>query len=223
MRARPDAGVSTNPGSFGVRPGDPLARLFAGVRALARGRHATSFRHGGEGKVTLRVDFLDAARGCRRRLTLADGKTLEVAIPAGFGDGQTIRLRNQGARRWGGGRAGDALIEVRIDAHPTFRRRGNDILIEAPVTLPQAVLGGDIEVPTIDGTVALKVPKGSNTGTVLRLKGKGIVGRARGERGHQYVELKVILPDRPDPELERRIAEWLQGRDVKAREGTSPA
>ncbi len=91
------------------------------------------------------------------------------------------------------------------------------------MTLPQAVLGGDIEVPTIDGTVALKVPKGSNTGTVLRLKGKGIVGRARGERGHQYVELKVVLPDRPDPELERRIAEWLQGRDDKARQGTRPA
>jgi len=154
------------------------------------------------------VDFVEAAVGAKKRLMLTDGKTLDVTIPPGTEDGQTLRLKGQGLPGTGGGTAGDAYIEVKVAPHPVFTRQGNDVHVELPVTLPEAVLGATVTAPTIDGPVSLKVPPDSNTGSQLRLKGKGILDRASGRRGDQYVRLKVVLPDRTDPELRAFLEKW---------------
>ena len=154
------------------------------------------------------VDFIEAAVGARKRLMLTDGKTLDVTIPPGTEDGQTLRLKGQGLPGAGGGAAGDAYIEIKVAPHAVFSRKGNDVHIDLAVTLPEAVLGATVTTPTIDGPVSLKVPPDSNAGSTLRLKGKGIVDRASGKRGDQYVRLKVVLPDHADPELKEFLEKW---------------
>jgi DnaJ-class molecular chaperone len=151
------------------------------------------------------VDFIDAALGAKKRLHLTDGKTLDVQVPPGTESGQTLRLKGQGMPGSGGAPAGDAFIEITVRHHPQFSRDGQDVLIEIPITLYEAVLGTTITVPTIDGKVALKVPSNSNTGTQLRLKGKGIRNPKSGERGDQYVRLVVSLPRAVDPDLRAQI------------------
>jgi DnaJ-class molecular chaperone len=127
-------------------------------------------------------------------------------------------LRGKGGPGRGGGAPGDALIEIEVRPHPYFTRRGDDIHLEMPVSLAEAVLGGQIQVPTPTGSVTMKVPKGANTGTVLRLKGKG-VRRANGSRGDEYVTLKVVLPETPDPELQDFVARWPLGKSHNPRQG----
>jgi DnaJ-class molecular chaperone len=183
---------------------DDLGDIFAGVFRGRGGGGARGFKmRGGDRQYTLTIDFVEAANGAKKRVTLASGRELDVTIPAGIEDGQVLRLQGQGEAGSGGGAAGAALIEVRVAPHPLFRRDGGDIRVELPVSLAEAVLGGRIEVPTTTGTVAMKVPKGSNTGTQLRLKGKGIAGK-----GDQYVTLKVVLPEPPDPALEKFVETW---------------
>jgi DnaJ-class molecular chaperone len=116
-----------------------------------------------------------------------------------------------------GGPPGDALIEIEVRPHPVFRRKGDDIHVELPIPLADAVLGGKVSVPTPGGPVTMTVPKWSNTGTVLRLKGKG-VPRGGGARGDEFVALKVMLPEKPDPELERLIAEWRSAKGARSQE-----
>jgi len=157
---------------------------------------------------SLKVDFLDAARGTKTRVKMANGKKLNVAVPPGTTDGQTLRLKGQGLSGIGGGVNGDALVEIEIAAHPFFRPEGNDIHVELPVTLTEAVSGGKIEAPTIDGNVSLSVPAGSNTGTVLRLKGRGLANGSGKNRGNQFVTLKVVLPKKPDKELRDFVDKW---------------
>jgi DnaJ-class molecular chaperone len=155
----------------------------------------------------LALDFLDAISGGQQQLSLPDGSSLDVTIPPGIRSGQVLRLRGKGRPGLNGGPPGDALIEIELRPHPIFKRRGNDIHVEQPIPLADAVLGGKISVPTPTGPGTMTVPKWSNTGTILRLKGKG-VPRADRTRGDEFVALKVMLPDKPDPELERLIAQW---------------
>jgi len=169
-----DESAFTGFGDGAFNPEDLFADLFGGLRGRGRARRPAPAR-GADRLYTLKVSFLDAAKGTKQRLTLPRGKTLDVTIPAAIESGQTIRLKNQGEPGRDGAPAGDALITVEVAPHPRFTRKGKDIHVEARVTLPEAVLGARIQVPTIDGAVSLKVPKGSNTGTTLRLKGKGIV------------------------------------------------
>jgi len=210
-------------GGAGFDPSDIFDELFGGQRRRAGGRHAgggASFRaRGADVNYKLTVDFLEAARGGTRRIKLADGRTLDVNIPPGTESGQVLRLKQQGTSGLGGGPAGDAYIEITVAPHALFQRDGNDIRIEVPVSLQEAVLGASIEVPTIDGRVALKLPKGSNTGTRLRLKGRGVAAGRGGERGDQYVTLKVVLPDPPDAALAKFVEDWARGRRDKVRQG----
>jgi DnaJ-class molecular chaperone len=164
----------------------------------------------------LRVSFLEAAQGGKRRVSLYDGKSLDVRVPPGTEDGQTLRLKGQGMPGMGGGEAGDAFIEIQVDPHRFFERDGNDIFVDVPVTLAEAVLGSKITVPTVHGTVALTVPAGSNTGTTLRLRGKGIQPRP-GVSGDQFVKLKVVLPDKPDKALVDFVKEWSKDYDYDVR------
>ncbi len=159
-------------------------------------------RRGGDVQYSLTVDFLDAARGAVRRLTLPDGRTLDVTIPAGLRDGHVLRLKGQGRPGRGTGAAGDALVEISVAPHPYFRREGDDIVLRLPVTLREAVLGAVVDVPTLGGRVRLTIPPGSGRGTRLRLRGRGIAG------GHQHVELDVMLPVQPDPGFADLLRDW---------------
>jgi len=155
----------------------------------------------------LPLGFLDAINGGKQQLTLPDGSVLDVAIPPGTRDGQILRLRGKGRPGIGGGPPGDALIEIEVRPHHIFTRKGDDIHVELPISLKEAVLGGKVSVPTPSGAVTMTVPKWSNTGTVLRLKGQG-APKPGGGRGDVYVALKVMLPERPDPELEKFVSQW---------------
>jgi DnaJ-class molecular chaperone len=220
------AGGASNPytsdAGFADFAGDAGFADFAGDDILSaifgrRGRAQPRRRRGQDVRYRLDVDFLDAVNGATRRLTLPDGSVLDVAIPPGTRDGQVLRLRGKGRSGAGGGPPGDALVEIRVRPHPYFRRQGDDIYVEVPISLAEAVLGGQVEVPTPTGPVTMTVPKGANTGTVLRLRGKGLP-RADGSRGDEYVTLKVTLPDKPDPELERLVAQWQPGKAYNPRQ-----
>lgn len=157
----------------------------------------------------LEVDFLDAVNGAKRRVTLPDGQALDLSIPAGTKDGTILRLKGKGATDRGGGPAGDSLVEVSVRPHPVFKRDGDDIVIELPITLDEAVLGGKVEVPTVSGRVTMTVPKGVNTGDVLRLKGKGVKPPRR-PAGDQRVVIKIVLPETIDSDLEKFMASWRE-------------
>lgn len=200
-----DAGFSDFPGAE-----DIISEIFG------RQGRANVRRRGADVHYHLTLDFLDAINGGKQQLTLPDGSSLDVAIPPGIRDGQVLRLRGKGRPGLNGGPAGDALIEIEVRAHPLFQRVEDDIHVELPVPLADAVLGGRISVPTPTGPVTMKVPKWSNTGSVLRLKGKG-VPRPDGTRGDEYVALKIVLPEKPDPELERLIAQWRSGKTASSR------
>ncbi|MCH7831866.1 MAG: J domain-containing protein [Proteobacteria bacterium] len=171
----------------------------------------------------LRIDFMEAAKGAVRHIGMTNGKRLKVTIPPGTEDGRILRLKGQGMAGFGGGADGDAYVEVLVDPDPVFRRQKNDIHVDVPVTLSEAVLGGRIEAPTIDGMVNVTVPKGSNTGTQLRLKGKGLKSgdKGTGPRGDQFVHLRVVLPNKPDRDLIRFLEEWSPDRGTKARPKTA--
>jgi DnaJ-class molecular chaperone len=227
---RPGAGAG-GAGGFGGFGFDPNAggedifdEIFGQMRrgrGAAGGARANRPMRGADRHFNLKIGFLDAARGCKRRLTMPDGKQLDVAIPAGLADGQQIRLRHQGDAGRNNGEAGDALIEVTVEPHPFFSRQGDDLHLELPVTLDEAILGAKIPVPTIDGMVAVSVPKGASSGTTLRLKGRGfpLKGGASDQRGDQYVKLKIVLPEKPNSALEKLIEGWVKSNkyDVRAK------
>lgn len=183
---------------------DVLSSLFG------RGARGNIRMRGQDAQYHLDLDFLDAVNGGKRQITLPDGASLEVTIPPGTRDGQVLRLRSKGRPGIGGGPPGDALIEIAVRPHPDFTRKGDDIHVDAPISLREAVLGGKVNVPTPSGPVAMRIPKWSNSGRVLRLKGKG-APRPDGTHGDEYVSLKVMLPDEPDAELEKFMAQWRPG------------
>ena len=187
---------------------DLFADLFGRSRA---GRGAKGSKvPGGDVQYRLEVDFLEAARGGKRRITLPNGTSLDLTIPEAVADGQTIRLKGKGAPGVGGGAPGDALIEVSVRPHSLFARQGDDIVIELPITVDEAVLGGKVETPTISGRVALSIPKGSTSGQTLRLRGKGVKRRDGHGRGDQLVKLKVVMPPQIDSELEEFMKQWRE-------------
>jgi DnaJ-class molecular chaperone len=203
---------STNAG-FGdfAETDDILKEMFA------RGGGERQFRLRGQDVLyRLPVEFLEAVNGATKRITMPDGGTIDVVIPAGTRDRQVLRLRGKGGPGIGGGTPGDALVEIGVKPHAFFTRKDDDIHVEVPISLPEAVLGAKLDVPTPTGPVRMTVPKGTNTGRVLRLRGKGA---ARGDGGHgdEYVTLKIVLPDEPDPELEAFAQRWQAGKDQNPR------
>jgi DnaJ-class molecular chaperone len=174
-------------------------------------------QRGSDAAFNLTVPFMEAAIGARKRVTLAEGKTLEISVPPGIESGQKMRLKGQGNPGQNGGEAGDALIEITVEPHAVFSRRDRDIICELEVTLPEALLGATVTAPTVHGPVALKVPPGSNSGTVLRLKGKGLPERAGAASGDQYVKLVIMLPDPADPELTRLVEGWARKHPYEVR------
>ncbi len=182
-----------------------LSDLFAGFGGRGNGFG------GGKGqdiRATLDVSLDEVIAGTTRRIQFSDGRMLDVAIPKGASDGQVVRLRGQGAP----GRAapGDALIELRVLPHPLYRRDGANLTMDLPISVPDAVLGGKVQVPTPDGKVVMSLPKGSNSGKVLRLKGRGAY--AEGRRGDLLAKLVVTLPEEADDLLVRFAEDWRKNR-----------
>ncbi|GEP08419.1 DnaJ C-terminal domain-containing protein [Methylobacterium gnaphalii] len=184
---------------------------------LRRSQQARANRRGQDLRYRLAITFVESIAGANKRLTLPDGGTLDVTIPPGLIDGQVLRLRGKGAPGSGTGSAGDALIEVEVLPDPRFERDGDDISIELPISLTEAVRGGRVRAPTPTGEVTLTVPNGANTGTRLRLKGKG-APRRDGGHGDEYVKLKIVLPRVPDPDLEAFVERWEAGKSFNPRE-----
>lgn len=161
-------------------------------------------RKGEDISYTMRIDFLSAALGAEKSVSL-QGKNINVKIPAGTTDGQTLRLKGLGMASPNGGANGDVLITLNVSKHPYFEADGLNVLIEVPVSIKEAVLGGKITVPTISGKVAVTIPPYSSSGEKLRLKGKGIKGRSG--QGDEIVTLRIVAPKTPNPELEKALAD----------------
>jgi len=206
---------------FGDDTGDILSEMLR-RRGQGGARRGFSFgdfddnARGADAHYLLRVTLPEAALGTTKRIGLATGRNLDIKVPPGTDEGTVLRLKGQGGGGLGSGPPGDALIEVRIEPHPIFTRVGDDIQMILPVTLAEAALGAKVTVPTLDGKVALTIPPGSNTGSVLRLKGKG-VPKGRGA-GDLLVTLEVKLPERVDAELETFLRKWSAANPYKVRD-----
>ncbi len=199
---------------------DDLGDIFSDIlRAQQRGGQETNIRmQGGDVRYRMEISFLEAVNGDKKRITMPDGKALDISIPPGHRDGQILRLRGKGMPGLGGGAAGDAFIEIQVKPHKTFRRQGQDILIELPVALNEAVLGAKVNVPTIQNSVSMTIPPGSNTGDTLRIKGKGIAAHGKNAAGDQLVTLSVMLPKTSDGTLETFLEGWSKDHSYDPRQ-----
>ena len=153
---------------------DLFSELFGRRQRSGGGTYQAFHARGADLRYQLEIGFLDAAHGTKRTVTMPDGKSIEITIPAGVRDAQTLRLRGKGAPGHGQGPAGDALVTITVAPHPVFTRNGDDIEMELPIAFDEAVLGARVDVPTITGPVSMTIPKGASSGQRLRLKGKGI-------------------------------------------------
>jgi len=191
---------------------EDLSDLFGSVFGeegvgAGRGSGAQRPRRGHNEHYALAVEFLDAVNGATPRLTLPDGRVLDVKIPAGTVEGQVLRLRGQGGRGLNGGPNGDALIDIHVKPHRFFTRDGQDIRLELPVSLQEAVLGGPVEIPTPQGKVRMQIPKHADTGTTLRLRGRGVAAHGKVAAGDLYATLRVVV-GKPDAALEEFLRNW---------------
>ena len=172
----------------------------------------------------LDLSFEEAALGATKRVRLPSGCRLDVRIPGGVTHGQRIRLRAQGDIGSAKGDTGDAMLSLNVKTHPLFRRYGANVELELPVTIDEAVLGAKVRVPTVDGSVTLTIPAGSNAGTIFRVKGKGAQVKQSDDarevmRGDQYVSLKIVLPNAADSSFARLVRKWSARHRYDARAG----
>lgn len=172
-------------------------------------------RKGADINYRLPVSFIDAATRKDQRITLADGKTIDLKLPAGVEDGTQMRLKGKGEK--GAGGPGDGLVMVEVGKHPFYRREGDNIRMDLPITLAEAVRGAKVKCPTVDGAVMLTIKPGTNGGTVMRLKGKGWSTKPGG-RGDQLVNLEIQLPEKLD-DLAERLEGWEDPQDIRAKLG----
>jgi len=223
--ARPGGGFDGFQGGFQGAETADLSDLFEGLFGGGGARRGGGFggfrqrarapQKGADIAYRLTVPFVDAATLSPQRITLADGKTIDLTLPNGVEEGTKIRLAGKGEQGPGG--AGDGLVTISITSHPFYKRDGNDIRLDLPITLKEAVLGGKVKVPTPDGPVMVTIPKGSTSGKVLRLKGRGFTGK-NGKRGDQLVALEVDLPP-DDAELQSFAEKWGGGGNPRANLG----
>lgn len=189
-------------GSGGFQ-GDPFEDILSGM--FGGGRRRPGPRKGADMRYRVEISFEDSVTGAKREMTMADGRALNVAIPPGIESGQTLRLKSQGKPSGSGGPPGDALLELNVRPSKVWTRDGNDLRMNVPVPLRTALLGGHVDVPTPMGPVALKIPEGSNSGAVLRLRGKGV--QTASKAGHLYARLEIQIEDPKDPILK----DWARG------------
>ncbi len=206
---RAHAGAGRGGPMPGGAPGDDMGfgDIFSDLFGRGRGGQGPSLR-GPDIRYTLEVDFLEAANGTRKRVSMPDGGALDLTVPEGVTDGQVLRLKAKGGAGPRGGEAGDALVEIKVRAHPEFKRVGDDIHLTVPIAIDEAVLGGKIEVPTIGGRVALTLPKGTSSGRAFRMKGQGVRSQPGQPAGDQIVTVSIIMPEEVDEKLAYFMTEW---------------
>lgn len=198
---------------------EDLGDIFSDLFDRGPADQAQHFKmRGRDMRYHLTVDFLDAAVGQTKRLTLPDGSSLDVDIPKGIKSGQTVRLRGKGMAGAGGGPPGDALIEIEVRLHSLFRRDGDDIVVDLPITIDEAILGAKIDVSTIGKKVRVTIPRGSSSGRVLRLKGQGVKSQGVDKTGDQLCILQIALPKEVDGELELLAEKWRETHRYNPRE-----
>jgi DnaJ-class molecular chaperone len=210
---RPGAGAGTGTAGEGDDAGfaDIFSDLFGGGRGRWGGEAGAPFgMRGNDVRYTLEIDFLEAANGAKKRVTMPDGGVLDLTVPEGVSDGQVLRLKGKGSPAPRGGEAGDALVEIKVKPHPQFKRVGDDITLDVPITIDEAVLGAKIEVATASGRVQLTIPKATSSGRVFRLKGKGVRNTTSGHTGDQLVSVRIVLPHTIDDKLAYFMSEWRQ-------------
>ncbi|KCZ66215.1 hypothetical protein L53_02525 [Hyphomonas sp. L-53-1-40] len=190
---------------FGGAQGDPFEDILSGMFGGGGRSRRSGPVKGRDVRYRVTIDFADSVTGARRRMTMADNTALDVNIPAGIESGQTLRLKSQGQASPNGGPPGDALLEVEVKPSSVWERDGKDLRMSVPIDLKIAVLGGSVEVKTPSGPVTLKVPAGSNTGSQLRLRGKGV---QTSTPGNLYARLEIVLDDPKDDGLKA----WAEGR-----------
>lgn len=214
---RYDPGPGAGMGDF-EDASDIFSDLFGRRHRSGGGNYQQEFHaRGHDVRYHLDVDFIEAVLGAKRSVTMPDGNGIEISIPPGLKDGQTLRLRGKGSPGIGQGPAGDAFVTVGVRPHPVFVRDGNDIEVEVPITFDEAVLGAKVEVPTISGAVSMTIPKGASSGRRLRLKGKGVKS-GKGKAGDQFVRLKIVLPDKIDDQMEGLATRWRDFASFDPRE-----
>ncbi|HKZ96791.1 MAG TPA: J domain-containing protein [Hyphomicrobiaceae bacterium] len=194
--------------------GEVFSDLFGGAGPRPRGGFST---RGRDVRYTLEVDFAEAVQGARKRVTMPEGGLLDLVVPEGVTDGQVLRLKGKGQAGLAGAEPGDALVEIRVRPHRDFRRERDDILIDVPITIDEAVLGAKIEVPTVSGRVQLTIPKGTNSGQVFRVKGKGVRNLTTGTTGDELVTVRIVLPEDIDESLSYFMTEWRKKRPYDPR------
>jgi DnaJ-class molecular chaperone len=199
----------------GFNAEDIFADILGGGRGGRGGRARVA--RGEDFSAAVTASFSEGVMGGTRRVVLPNGEQIDVKIPAGVKDGQQIRVKGRGGAGRNGGPNGDVLIQIAVAAHPYLTRDGNDLRMDLPVSLKEAVLGGKVPVPTLNGTVNLSIPPGANSGSVLRLKGKGVPAHGGTAAGDLYVRLVVSLPEKPDPELTRFAQGWSEAYDPRAK------
>ena len=196
----------------GVDLNDILGDVFGrgGGRGFGGGGFGGPPSRGSDVRAELEIELEDTIQGSKKRISFSDGRVLDVNIPKGAVDGQVLRLKGQGAA----GRVGhgDALIELKVRPHPIFRREGETLIMDLPVSAPDAILGGKVEAPTPDGPVTLTIPRRSNSGATLRLKGRGLPNGRTGKRGDLLARLMIMLPEGADPELDAFAESWRKSR-----------
>jgi DnaJ-class molecular chaperone len=208
-----DGGGRETPGGFygdgrygRHKPGDDFSDLFGDMFGRSAGGGFNM--RGMDYRYHLEIDFLEAVNGIKKRVLLPEGETLDINVPSGVIQGQVLRLKSKGGPGVGRGQPGDALIELKIRTHPYFEREGDDIILDLPITVDEAILGGKVEAPTIDGRVSLTIPKGASSGQLLRLRGKGVKNAQSGNLGDQLVKLRIVLPQRLDSSLIEFFEKW---------------
>ena len=208
-----------NPFAEGFDADDFFANF---ARSSARaGRAAPGDMHGHDAQYRLAVPFLDAARGTKTRITLPDGNALEVTIPEGARDGQTLRLRGKGEPGFGAGQPGDAYIVLEVLPDPAFERDGDDILTTLPISIDEAILGGKVPAATIKGTVNVTVPAGASSGQTLRLRGRGL--KTRNGHGDHRITLRIVSPPKIDDALKHFMEGWKADHAYDPRAGKETA
>ena len=220
FRADGFEGFAGGGGAEGIDLGDIFEGLFggrggAGMGGGGMGAQRRPAPKGANVQYRLAVSLPDAATRATQRITLSDGKTIDLKLPAGVDDGTQMRLPGKGEQGPGG--AGDALVTIQLQPHPFYKREGDNIRLDLPVTLDEAVNGAKVKVPSPDGAVMLTVAPGSSSGKVLRLKGRGF-SRKDGTRGDQLVTLEIQLPE-GDADLTQRLEGWADPRDLRSRLG----
>jgi DnaJ-class molecular chaperone len=218
-----DSGGGFGGGGFGAENidlGDLLGGLFGGGRGGFGGVGGGGGQRrpppkGANVQYRLNVSFADAASRASQRITLGDGKTIDLKLPAGVEDGTQMRLIGKGEQGPGG--SGDALVTITVQPHAFFRRDGDNVRLDLPISLDEAVHGGKVKVPTVEGAVMLTIAPGSSSGKTLRIPGKGF-SRKDGSRGDQLVSLEIVLPE-GDADLAKRLEGWSDSRAVRAKLG----